>query len=103
MFGNAQVQRSSATLNIGTVTANTTKDVTFAASNAKYNSSNPLLTDRVVINPVSANSSGVALGGAWVSASGVITARFTNSTTANVDAGSAVVYNVDLVKATGSV
>lgn len=100
---NAVVQRSTATLNIGTVTANTTLDVTFSVPNAKFNSANPLLTDSVVLNPVAANSSGVAAIESFVSAAGVVTARFTNSTTANVAAGTAVKYKVDLVKATGSI
>lgn len=100
--GNAQVQRSSASVGIGTVTANTTKDVTFANNNAKFNSANPLLTDRVVMNPAATNSSGVSLIECLVSASSVITARFINATTANVAAGT-VTYNVDLIKATGSI
>ncbi len=99
---NAQVQRSTATLNIGTVTANTTKDVTFSVPNAKF-STNTVLCDSVVLNPTAAGSSGVAVAECFVSTTAVVTARFTNSTTANVAAGTAVVYKVDLIKATGSI
>ena len=102
MLGNAQVQRSSAAVGIGTVTANTTKDVTFANTNARYNSASPLLSDRVVMNPAAALSAGVALTHSFVSAAGVITATFSNPTTANVAAGTPT-FNVDLLKATGSI
>jgi hypothetical protein len=102
MDSNANVQRSTATVGVGTVTANTTKDVTFSNSNARYNSASPLLTDRVVMNPAASNSAGVSLSECFVSAASVITARFVNVTTANVAAGSPV-YNVDLIKATGSI
>ncbi len=102
MLGNAQIQRSTATLNVGTITANTTKDVTFAVTNAKF-STNSVLCDSVVMNPAADNSSGAALAECRVSTTGVVTARFTNSTTANIAAGTAVVYKVDLLKATGSI
>lgn len=102
MFGNATIQRSTATLNIGTVTANTTLDVTFSVPNAKF-STNSVLCDSVVMNPAADSSAGVTLVECRVSTTGVVKARFTNSTTANVAAGTAVVYKVDLIKATGSI
>jgi hypothetical protein len=103
MNTNANVQRSSVVLDVGLIVANTTKDVTFANGNARYSSASPSLTDRVVMNPIAANSAGVALQECFVSAASVITARFSNVTTANVSAGTAVGYNVDLVKATGAI
>lgn len=102
MATNAQVQRSSASVALGTVlSGGAGTDVTFASSNAKY-SSNPLLTDRVVVNPQALLPGGLQLGAAFVSAAGVITARFTSMSTANV-VGGTVGLNVDLIKATGSI
>lgn len=100
--GNAQVQRSTAVLNIGTINANVTKDVTFAVANAKF-STNPLLCDSPLLTPAASNSSGVSNGEAFVSAAGVITARFANSTSASIAAGTAVTYKIDLIKATGAI
>jgi hypothetical protein len=102
MMGNAQVQRSTVAVNVGTVTTATTKDVTLSVPNAKF-STNPLLCDAVVMNPVAANSANVMQGECFVSTTGVVTVRFSNPSTANVAAGTAVSYKVDLIKATGSI
>ena len=99
--GNSVAIRSTAVLNIGTVTANTTKDVTYAVSGAVAASSTGN-GDKVHPQPQAANSSGVSQGESFVSAAGVVTTRFLNSTSVNVAAGTAVSYDVTLFKATGS-
>lgn len=88
--------RGTAAVNVGTVTANTTKDVTWANVNAAVG-------DSAVVTPAAAGSSGVSLGESIVTAAGVITTRVANSTTANVAAGTAVAVNCVLLKATGSI
>lgn len=95
MDGNAVVNRSTAAVNIGTVTAASTKDVTYAIAGAAVG-------DRVHAQPQAANSAGIVSSDSFVSSAGVVTTRFSNPTTANIAAGTAVAYDITLIKATGS-
>lgn len=104
MDGNADTQRFTATLNIGTVTTATTKDVTFAVAGSTTTPGAIAATsDLVLLAPLATNLTGVAMSDVFVSAAGVITARFNNTTTANVAVGTAVAYQGVLIKGTGSI
>ncbi len=94
--GNLNGRRTTVTINHGVIAAGASQATTVACSGLAVG-------DRVVTNPNAAPEAGILIGAPRVSTTDVLEVSVANVTTATVDAGSAVVYNVQIFKATGSV
>ena len=97
MFAAANIIRGQVTVNVGTVAANSRGDNTVAFAGAA-------LGDKPVISPAAVNASAsiVTVGSPSVTTAAVITVCTANIGTNTVAAGTAVVYNVSLIKQVGA-
>ena len=96
MFSAANIIRGQVTVNVGTVAANARTDSTVAFAGAA-------LGDKPVISPATVNASAsiITVASPSVTTAGVITVVTANLGTNTVAAGTAVVYNVSLIKQVG--
>lgn len=96
-FGNTCSIRGQVTINHGaSIAVGSTNQTTVAFTGA-------VVGDVVAINPVAAPVAGILVGNGRVSSANVIQVDVANVTTATVAAGTAVVYNVVLIRAVGEV
>jgi hypothetical protein len=96
MYGNCHEIRGQVSIDVGDVVGNSTLDVDVAFANAKPG-------DRLVVNPNQPLPAGLIASAPRVKSSGVITLTIANVTAGNVAGGNAVVFDVSLIKATGSI
>jgi hypothetical protein len=96
MNGNLAGARGQVTISHGaSIAANTRQDTTVAFNGAQ-------LGDRAFVNPAAAPAAGIIVVEPIVcTVAGQITVSVANITTATVAAGTAVVYNITLIKNTG--
>lgn len=93
--GNLTGRRASVTINHGTIAVGSTNFNTATITGLAVG-------DRVIACPVAAPVAGILVGQARVSTTNVIEVAVANVTTATIAAGTAVVYDVQIFKATGS-
>ncbi len=98
MLGNTSSVRGSVTISHGAnIAAQTRQDTTVAFANAA-------LGDKCLVAPAAAPAAGIVVVEPIVcTVAGQITVSVANITTATVAAGTAVVYNITLIKNTGQV
>ena len=96
MFGNAAIARGQVTVSHGaSVPANSRQDTTVAFNGA-------VVGDKAVVSPAAAPATGIIVVEPIVcTVAGAITVSVANITTATVAAGTAVVYNITLIKNAG--
>jgi hypothetical protein len=96
MYGNCHEIRGQVSVDLGNIPGHTSLDVDVPLANA-------LPGDRLVINPSAAPVAGIITSSPRVKSNGVITVTVANVTAGQVAAGNAVVYDVSIIKKTGSV
>lgn len=97
-MSNATLLRGQVTISHGAnIAAGATQDTTAAFTSA-------VIGDKVLATPAVAPASGILVGASpAVTTAGQVTISVANITTATVAAGTAVVYDVTLVRPTGSI
>ncbi len=97
MFAAATILRGQATVNVGTIAGASRADNTVAFTGAA-------LGDKPIISPAAVNASAsvIVVASPVVTTAGIITVSTANLSSATVAAGTAIVYNISVIKNVGA-